>query len=48
MLNIYLNQWSKASLICRQFNEEDRFEYKVVESIIHFFKNMLGLKRKTA
>ena len=47
MMNIYLNRWSRASLICRQTNEGDRFEYKVVDAIIRFVKNGLGLRRKT-
>ncbi|NLX93259.1 MAG: hypothetical protein GXZ02_05260 [Clostridiales bacterium] len=48
MLNIYLNQWNKASLVCNQLNEEDRLEYKVADAIINFIKSRLGLKRKRA
>lgn len=48
MLNTYLNQWSKASLICGQSNDENYFEYKVADAIINFVKSKLGLNKKTA
>lgn len=48
MFNIYLNQWSRASLIDRQCDEKELLEYKIALSIISFVKNKFNPKKKPA